>query len=146
VSALPYAAKTAARKAASAKSSTTRPSAKNLKGKKGRTAAKRKPTGPSYQTHPTEDRYKEIQQALADKGYFKGEVNGKWGDDSVEALKRFQADKQIVNDGKISSLALIQLGLGPRHDGASYSGSAAATPPPPVPAVKEEPIAVPVSQ
>ncbi len=51
----------------------------------------RKPSGPSYQTHPTPERYKEIQQALADKGYFKGAVDGEWGSDSVDALKRFQS-------------------------------------------------------
>jgi peptidoglycan hydrolase-like protein with peptidoglycan-binding domain len=73
----------------------------------------------SYQPHPDPDRYQQIQQALADKGYFKGEVNGQWGDDSVDALKRFQADQKLDDDGKLSSLTLIGLGLGPRHDGTT---------------------------
>ncbi|HEY3457893.1 MAG TPA: peptidoglycan-binding domain-containing protein [Bryobacteraceae bacterium] len=80
------------------------------------TRAKRR--GPSYPTHPDAARYKEIQQALADKGYFKGEVNGQWGDDSVAAIKQFQADQKLPDDGKISAPVLIGLGLGPKHDAA----------------------------
>jgi peptidoglycan hydrolase-like protein with peptidoglycan-binding domain len=74
--------------------------------------------GPAYQTHPDSARYKEIQQALADKGYFKGEANGQWGDDSVSAMKQFQADQKLPDDGKISAPSLIGLGLGPKHDAA----------------------------
>lgn len=72
---------------------------------------------PSYQLHPDPERYQKIQQALADRGYFKGEVNGQWGDDSEDALRRFQADKQLYDDdGHITALTLIGLGLGPKHD------------------------------
>ena len=76
----------------------------------------RRAAGPSYQLHPDSSRYTEIQKALADRGYFKGEANGVWGDDSVDALKRFQADQKLDADGKINSLSLIGLGLGPKHD------------------------------
>ncbi len=68
-----------------------------------------------FQQAPTPDRYKEIQQALAAKGYFKGEPNGEWGPDSTDALKRFQADQSLMPDGKINSLSLIALGLGPKR-------------------------------
>ena len=71
---------------------------------------------PAYQVHPDPERYKEIQQALADKGYFKGDVNGQWGDDSVSAMKQFQVDQKLSDDGKISAPALIGLGLGPKHE------------------------------
>jgi hypothetical protein len=74
---------------------------------------------PTYQLHPDPDRYQVIQQALAERGYFKGESNGAWGDDSGDALRRFQADQKIENDGKIDALSLIALGLGPRHDGTT---------------------------
>lgn len=84
-----------------------------------RRIAARRAAGPSYQTHPTDERYKEIQQALADKGYFKGPVDGQWNADSVDSLKRFQTDHQISNDGKVNSLSLIQLGLGPKRDAVS---------------------------
>jgi murein L,D-transpeptidase YcbB/YkuD len=69
----------------------------------------------SFQQAPTPDRYKEIQQALAAKGYYKGEPNGQWSADSADALKRFQADQSLMPDGKINSLSLIALGLGPKR-------------------------------
>jgi murein L,D-transpeptidase YcbB/YkuD len=75
----------------------------------------RKSTPPRQQT-PSADRYAEIQQALAAKGYFTGQANGVWGADSIEALKRFQADQKLPPDGKIGSLSLIALGLGPKHE------------------------------
>jgi len=67
------------------------------------------------QQTPSTQRYSEIQQALADKGYYKGPVNGQWGPESVESLKRFQADQKLESDGKLGSLSLIALGLGPQH-------------------------------
>lgn len=82
--------------------------------------------GPTYQLHPDTERYQQIQQALADKGYFKGEVNGTWGDDSVDALKRFQADQKLPDDGKINALTLTGLGLGPKHDAGTTSSMAPA--------------------
>jgi peptidoglycan hydrolase-like protein with peptidoglycan-binding domain len=69
----------------------------------------------SYQQAPTPDRYREIQQALVSKGYYKGEPNGEWGADSSDALKRFQAEQNLMPDGKINSLSLIALGLGPKR-------------------------------
>jgi peptidoglycan hydrolase-like protein with peptidoglycan-binding domain len=65
---------------------------------------------------PSQERYKEIQQALAGKGYFKTEPDGAWGPASIEALKRFQHDQNLVEDGKIGSLSLIALGLGPKRE------------------------------
>ena len=38
------------------------------------------------------------------------------GDDSVDALKRFQTDQKLDDDGHLSALTLIGLGLGPKHD------------------------------
>ena len=67
------------------------------------------------QAGPTPERYKEIQQALAEKGYYKGEVNGQWGAESTTALQRFQEEQKLRPDGKLSSLSLIALGLGPKR-------------------------------
>ncbi len=75
----------------------------------------RAPARPVVQQVPTPERYKEIQQALADKGYFKGTVDGQWNSDSVDALKHFQADQNLQSDGKLDSLSLIGLGLGPKR-------------------------------
>ena len=96
--------------------------------------------GPSYQLHPDPQRYQEIQKALADRGYFKGTVNGEWGDDSVDALKRFQADQKLPDDGKINSLSLTGLGLGPKHNGSSVTPAVqpSSVPEPVAPSSSEE--------
>ena len=90
----------------------------------------------SSQSAPTPERYKEIQQALASKGYFKDEPNGEWGPSSIDALKRFQADQNLMPDGKISSLSLIALGLGPKRLTAKTDATPApqSAPPPATPA------------
>lgn len=76
------------------------------------------------QAAPTPERYKEIQEALAAKGYLTpDQANGQWNAASVDALKRFQAAQSIDSSGRINSLSLIALGLGPKHD-ASSSGAA----------------------
>lgn len=72
----------------------------------------------SRQMAPTPDRYREIQQALVDKGYLKSEPNGVWDDQSAEALKQFQNDRHLSPTGKISALSLIDLGLGPKQSTA----------------------------
>jgi hypothetical protein len=91
---------------------------KYVRGRHGKLVpvATRVAAAPSYQLHPDPERYQQIQQALAGKGYFKGAVNGQWGDDSVDALKRFQLDQKLDNDGRLNALTLIGLGLGPKHD------------------------------
>jgi peptidoglycan hydrolase-like protein with peptidoglycan-binding domain len=67
------------------------------------------------QTAPTPDRYKEIQEALVKKGYLHGEANGVWNQDSADALRRFQQDQNLQADGKLDSLSIIALGLGPKY-------------------------------
>jgi peptidoglycan hydrolase-like protein with peptidoglycan-binding domain len=88
-----------------------------------RSVSRKRPSAPSYQLHPEPARYAEIQKALAERGYFKGEPNGEWNDDSVEALRRFQADQKLPDDGKLTAPSLTALGLGPRHDGASAANA-----------------------
>lgn len=80
----------------------------------------------SSQQAPAPERYKEIQQALVSKGYFQGEPNGEWGPDSANALKRFQAEQNLTPDGKLTSLSLIALGLGPKRLTAQAHAPAAA--------------------
>ena len=102
-------------KAASSKA----PGSKSAKSKKSKSKASKlqasKTKRRSNQQAPTNDRYKEIQQALAAKGYLHGDPNGEWGADSVNALKRFQADQNLSPDGKLNSLSLIAMGLGPKR-------------------------------
>jgi peptidoglycan hydrolase-like protein with peptidoglycan-binding domain len=80
----------------------------------GKKTTRRTATAPR-QLAPTKERYQQIQQALAGKGYYTGEPNGAWGPDSMDALKRFQADQNLPPDGKLTSLSLIALGLGPKR-------------------------------
>lgn len=86
--------------------------------KKQATRARR--ASPPRQSAPTPERYREIQQALVDKGYEAGAVDGEWGPEWVDALKRFQGEQNLSVDGKLGSLSLIALGLGPNRDEASY--------------------------
>lgn len=97
----------------------------------------------SVRSGPTPERYKEIQQALAEKGYYKGEVNGEWTADSTDALRRFQSDQNLAADGKLGSLSLIALGLGPKRTASAQAkpqttpSEPAPTPPPPGPGVPQ---------
>lgn len=90
--------------------------------KKTTTARRRAPVkrAPARQNAPSADRIREIQQALADRGYTV-EPTGVWGPQSVEAVKKFQDDHDIKNlsgRGKLDPLTLIALGLGPKHETA----------------------------
>jgi len=54
---------------------------------------------------------------LASKGYLDSATpSGVWDTSSVEALKKFQQDQSLEPSGKLNSLSLIALGLGPRRD------------------------------
>ncbi len=92
-----------------------------------------------YQTAPTPERYKEIQQALADRGYYKGSIDGTWSPDCVDALRRFQAAENLDQDGKLGSLSLIALGLGPKRMVAVKAPVAAPAPVQPAPAGSARP-------
>lgn len=93
-------------------------SVSSKRGKKGSSA--KATTWRNRQLAPTPERYKEIQDALVAKGYLKpDDATGGWNQNSVDALKRFQADQKIESSGKINSLSLIALGLGPKRDTAA---------------------------
>ena len=98
-----------------ASSSTAKTTIKRLKGKSVKTPAA---TWRTRQQEPTPDRYKEIQQALVDKGYLKGEPTGVWDADSAAAMQRFQQDQKLTPSGKINAPSLIGLGLGAKSAGA----------------------------
>ncbi|MCL4795005.1 MAG: peptidoglycan-binding protein [Bryobacteraceae bacterium] len=124
------AAKSAPKKSTPPKAAAKKPTAKKTTAR--RTPARR--TAPARQTVPEKDRIREIQQALTERGYAV-EPTGSWGPDSIAALKRFQEDHEINNlsgRGKLDSLTLIALGLGPKH-------GPNASPPPEPPATPENP-------
>src|SRR5665213_1821463 len=62
------------------------------------------------QALPSADRYKEIQQALASKGYLKSEPTGVWDAHSVDAMRQFQSDRKLDPSGKLTAASLIDLG------------------------------------
>ena len=114
------------------------PKAAPTKQAKARTAAAAKSNpadarySKSYQAKPTVERYMEIQKALHDRGYLEAPVDGKWGQDSVDALKRFQRDQSLEQDGKLGALSLVALGLGPkRGTSTTVAQTATGSAPPP---------------
>jgi len=118
-------------KARSAAAKTPAKSSARTSGKHAKTAAKQGKTKStatwrSRQLAPTADRYKEIQSALASKGYLNQPANGVWDSQSTEALRRFQHDQNLEPTGKLNSLSLIALGLGAKR-------TAMVTPPPAAP-------------
>lgn len=112
-----------------ARSKTSTASKNTVASRRGKKAPVRRTTWRNRQLSPTPERYKEIQEALSAKGYLPaGQANGKWDDASAEALKKFQADQNLNGTGKINSLSLIALGLGPKRETAANSKPAPATP------------------
>lgn len=86
---------------------------RNRRGRSPQPVAARRYRG---QQAPTQERYTEIQQALAARGFLQSEPSGNWDAASVDALKRFQEEQNLPPTGKITSLSLIALGLGPRRN------------------------------
>jgi peptidoglycan hydrolase-like protein with peptidoglycan-binding domain len=99
----------------------------------------------NLQAAPTPERYQEIQQALAARGYYKGPANGAWNPDSVDALKRFQADQNLAPDGKLTSLSLIAMGLGPKRSGGTSPAPGPAARPTISPSEPPATLAAPVT-
>lgn len=53
-----------------------------------------------------------IQQALASRGFYAGEMTGVYDDATIEAMRRFQASSRIAVTGYPTAHALKRLGLG----------------------------------
>lgn len=141
--------KTAAKsgKTVAKKGSSSKASAKRGKGSRSKSAQ----TWRSRQLAPTPDRYKEIQSALAERGYLKKDPSGVWDAESTDALRRFQQDQSLEATGKLNSLSLMALGLGAKHGDAPAVAPARTAPvaPSPVPAppaaMPETPAPVPIT-
>lgn len=91
-------------------------SKKKSSGSKKSAAGKKKASWRAGQMSPTPERYREIQAALSRTGYLEGPPTGVWDASSIEALKRFQTAQNLKGDGRIDSLSLIALGLGPKRE------------------------------
>ena len=69
---------------------------------------------------PKQQQVAKVQMALNSNGA-QLTVDGKWGSDSVDALKHFQKEQGLDPDGKLGSLSLIAMGLGPKRLAAQAS-------------------------
>lgn len=120
--------------------------------KKSKTAARRRKksgsasTWRTRQSAPTPDRYREIQSALAQRGYLKKDASGVWDADSADALRRFQQDQSLDATGKLDSLSLIALGLGPKHNAPAPAPSAPPHVPEPQTPATVPPVSMPASE
>jgi peptidoglycan hydrolase-like protein with peptidoglycan-binding domain len=74
-----------------------------------KTSRKKKDKG---QMAPTSERITEIQQALAKDGSYSATPSGKWDDNTVDAMKKFQTTHALNPSGKLDALTLEKLGLG----------------------------------
>ena len=111
------AATAAAAKKPAATTTARKPVSATAATRKKTPAAPVRTTWRNRQATPTTDRYKQIQNALVARGYLTSEdATGSWGPASADALKKFQAEQALETTGKIDSLSLIALGLGPKHD------------------------------
>jgi peptidoglycan hydrolase-like protein with peptidoglycan-binding domain len=119
-----------AKKAPGKQSAGTTKKAATKKSAKRRTPVRRRATTwRNRQMSPTPQRYKEIQEALVAKGYLQEPATGVWGSQSIDALRNFQRDQHLEPSGKIDSVSLIALGLGPRYDSAANSAPPPETAP-----------------
>ncbi len=62
---------------------------------------------------------KHVQQALSDKGYYKGPADGKWGSKTESALKKFQQAQGMQATGQPDQQTLASLGV---QGGAAAGG------------------------
>jgi hypothetical protein len=73
------------------------------------------------------DRAHEIQAALIREHYLTGEPTGVWDDRTKKALMQYQGDHGWQTKKLPDARALIQLGLGPTHDGLLNPESVASS-------------------
>lgn len=103
----------------SAASSTKSGGKKQVSKKKGRGSKKPKQAArPKGQATPEAARIQEIQQALSAKGYAVS-ASGQLDEATKTAIAKFQTDNNLKNfsgKGKLDSLTLIALGLGPQRE------------------------------
>ncbi len=95
------------------------------KSSRNRMAVARQPARPVV---PSSDRFREIQEALAQKGYLTTPPTGAWDQNAQDAMRKFQADQNLSVSGKLSSRSLIALGLGSPTAAVPPASSPAAPP------------------
>jgi len=114
---------------ASQRTSTHRAAKRHVSSRASKVAAARRRRA---QLRPEPERIQEIQQALVKTGYLSAEPNGRWDDQTREAMRRYQADHGFPVTGLPEAKSLMKLGLGPHPlppelDTASSASAGAAT-------------------
>src|SRR5208337_3708381 len=79
------------------------------------------------QLRPEPERIQEIQQALVQAGYLNAQPNGRWDDQTREAMRRYQADHGFPVTGLPEAKSLMKLGLGPHPLPADLDASSGAS-------------------
>jgi hypothetical protein len=78
------------------------------------------------QLRPEPERIQEIQQALVQAGYLNVQPNGRWDDQTREAMRRYQANHGFPVTGLPEAKSLMKLGLGPHPLPADLDASGGA--------------------
>ena len=79
------------------------------------------------QLHPAPERIQQIQQALVQAHYLNEEPNGRWDDQTREAMRRYQTDQGFPETGLPEAKSLMKLGLGPHPLTKDLDTGSAAT-------------------
>ncbi|MDS7595485.1 TerB N-terminal domain-containing protein [Agrobacterium tumefaciens] len=72
---------------------------------------------------------REIQQALADRGYAVGTVDGVWGRRSIAALKAFQTSEGLPTTGVVDETTLKALVAPPQRSAGDTAATSESSPP-----------------
>jgi len=65
------------------------------------------------QLRPEPERIEEIQQALVKAGYLNAQPNGRWNEETRDAMRRYQVDHGFAVTGLPEAKSQMKLGLGP---------------------------------
>jgi len=106
----------AAQKTAGAPAKSPAPKKTSPAGARSKKGAPKKKAAGRGQTRPTPERYKQIEQVLAARGYLKEEPTGTWSPGAAAALRQFQTDKNLPATGKLDARSLLELGLASPHE------------------------------
>jgi len=102
---------------------------------KGKRSRKKTASGKSHgQQKIDPKRAQQIQEALIQQHYLKGEASGNWDDSTQKAMQKFQADNGWQSKSTPDARALIKLGLGPDQEHLLNPDSAMTAPPQTMPA------------
>jgi hypothetical protein len=123
--------KSATHKASTHKASThkvsTHSKGKPASGKSKKTRQKKGSWKRRGQHEIDAQRAREIQEALIREKYLDGAPTGIWDARSKAAMQRYQAEHGMQSKSIPDSRALIQLGLGPKHENTLNPETAATT-------------------